>query len=335
MERFVKHPALVIATILAALLAATWYGLPSLLKPPLIAANRATAGLQEKTVSTPTHRIHYLEGGEGPVVLLLHGIFAEKDHWVDFARALPGKYRLIVPDLPGFGASGRHDSQTYDYDTQVRHLLDFMNALGLTQAHLAGNSMGGTIAALFAIQHPGRAASVAFIGSPHGLRTPRPSEMDRLIDAGRSPLVARDRTEFDAMMTLVFAQPPFLPYPILKSAEQDAIRMAGSNRRLWNAQQKDGYLLDARIAELKQPAFALWGTADRVFDVSGADVLRQRLPRARIVTLPGVGHLPMMEKPRGQCCRLRRLSGTAASSARTGPRAVGPSPVPQRASWWP
>lgn len=301
MEQLVKHPALVVAAILGAVLAAAWYGLPALLKPPLIAANRATAGLSEKTVSVGPHRVHYLENGsggrQGVPVLLLHGIFAEKDHWVDFARALPGHYRIIAPDLPGFGESGRLDNQTYDYDAQVRYLLAFMEALGITQAHLAGSSMGGTIAALFAIQHPGRVKSVAFIGSPHGIRSPRASAMDRLIDVGRAPLVARDAGEFDAMMKLVFAQPPFLPYPILKSTEMDALRLAGSNQRLWNAQLKDRYLLDARVAQIKQPVFALWGTDDQVFDVSGAGVLRERLPQARVVTLPGVGHLPMMEKP--------------------------------------
>jgi pimeloyl-ACP methyl ester carboxylesterase len=75
----------------------------------------------------------------------------------------------------------------------------------------------------------------------------------------------------------------------------DALRLAGSNQRLWNAQLKDRYLLDARISQLKQPVFALWGTDAQVFDVSGAVVLRDRLPQSRIITLPGVGHLPMME----------------------------------------
>lgn len=301
MELSVKHTALAVAAVLGALLAVAWYGLPALLKPPLLAANRATAGLTEKTVSAAQHTIHYLDSGqrgaEGVPVLLLHGIFAEKDHWVDFARALPRPYRIVAPDLPGFGESERLDGQAYDYDAQVRHLLAFMDALGIAQAHLAGSSMGGTLAALMAIHHPGRVKSVAFIGSPHGIRSPRASEMDRQIDAGRAPLVARDEGEFDALMKLVFAQPPFLPYPILKSAQVDAQRLAGSNQRLWNAQLKDRYLLDARISQLKQPVFGLWGTDDQVFDLSGAGVLRDRLPQARIITLPGVGHLPMMEKP--------------------------------------
>ncbi len=322
MELSVKRTVVAVVAVLGALLAAAWYGLPTLLKPPLLAANRATAGLNEKTVSAAQHTIHYLDsgqrGGEGVPVLLLHGIFAEKDHWVDFARALPGSYRIVAPDLPGFGESGRHDGQAYDYDAQVRHLLAFMDALGIAQAHLAGSSMGGTIAALLAIQHPGRVKSVAFIGSPHGIRSPRASEMDRQIDAGRAPLVARDPEEFDAMMKLVFAQPPFLPYPILISTQVDALRLAGSNQRLWNAQLKDRYLLDARISQLKQPAFALWGTDDQVFDVSGAGVLRDRLPQARVITMPGVGHLPMMEKPGDSAAAYADyLAGLGASSPET------------------
>jgi abhydrolase domain-containing protein 6 len=88
----------------------------------------------------------------------------------------PASYRIVAPDLPGFGESGRLDGQAYDYDAQVRHLLAFMDALGIAQAHLAGSSMGGTIAALLAASSTRAGCkSVAFIGSPHGIRSPRAS----------------------------------------------------------------------------------------------------------------------------------------------------------------
>jgi len=102
---------------------------------------------------------------------------------------------------------------------------------------------------------------------------------------------------FDAMMDLVFAQRPFLPAPILEAARADAVRDAPSNLRLWHAQLKDRYLLQERIGGLRPPTLALWGQQDRVFDASGAEALRSLLPQARIETLPGLGHLPMMEAP--------------------------------------
>ncbi len=279
-------------------LAVAYYALPQHFTQPLLDVNRVLSGLSEKTVTVGPHEVHYLEGGSGDVPLvLLHGIFAEKDHWVDFARPLTGRYRVIAPDLPGFGESGRLPDQTYDYAAQTERLKALLDALGLRRVHLAGNSMGGTIAALFAIAHPDRVASVALIGAPHGIRSPQPSRMDGLVDAGKTPLIAHNTAEFVQMMDLVFAKQPFLPYPILQATEREALRNADSNLRLWNAQLKDRYLLDGRIAAVQQPTLVLWGGQDQVFDASGAELLRSRVKNSQVEVLAGVGHLPMMEAP--------------------------------------
>lgn len=271
-------------------------------REPLLTLNRSLSGLEEKTGRFDAHTVHYLEGGQGETVLLLHGIFAEKDHWVDFARRLTGHYHVIAPDLPGYGESSRHAGQRYDYATQTERLRQFMDSLGIARAHIAGNSMGGTIAALFAIRYPERVASLAFIGAPHGIRSETASEMDRLIEAGQAPLVARNAGEFDAMMKLVFADRPFLPYPILQAAERDAIANAGSNRRMWDEQLKDRYLLhyllQEHVGRVAVPSLALWGGRDKVFDVSGAQTLKGLLPHVDLRILPRMGHLPMMEDPK-------------------------------------
>ena len=285
------------AALSLAAVATAYYSLPSLFKEPLVALNRTLSGLSEHIVQVGAHQVHYLDGGSGEPVVLLHGIFAEKDHWVDFARPLTADYRVIAPDLPGFGESGRFDSETYDYTTQTERLKALLDALGIARAHLAGNSMGGTIAALFAIRYPERVASVALIGAPHGIRSPLPSETDKLIDAGKMPLVARDETEFEQMLKRVFAQRPFLPYPILHTAQQEALRNAQSNARLWHEQLKDRYLLHEHIGQLRVRTIALWGNEDRIFDVSGMQVLRARLPQAEVLQMPDIGHLPMMEAP--------------------------------------
>ncbi len=279
-------------------LAAAYYGLPHWFKEPLLELNRKLSGVSEKTLTVGVHKLHYLDGGRGEPVILLHGIFAEKDHWVDFARQLSSSYRVIAPDLPGFGESSRLADQTYDYETQVQRLKDFMDALAIGKAHLAGNSMGGTIAALFARRYPERVSSVAFIGAPHGLRTPKSSAMDAMIDAGKSPLVAHNPAQFEQMMAMVFAKRPFLPYPILHATQADALRLAASNSRLWNAQLKDRHLLHEHIGALRAPTLALWGSEDRLFDVSGVQVLTDRLKNLKAHVLPGIGHLPMMEAPK-------------------------------------
>lgn len=297
------------------LLPLAYYSLPALFKQPLLDLNRALSGLSEDTVAMGPHTVHYLVGGSGEPVVLLHGIFAEKDHWVDFARPLTGRYRVIAPDLPGFGESGRLPDQAYDYATQTARLKTLLDGLGLGRVHLAGNSMGGTLAALFALRYPERVASVALVGAPHGIKTPRPSVMDGWIDAGKTPLVVHDAAQFAQMMDLLFTQRPFLPYPILQAAQAEAVRDAPSNTRLWKEQLKDRYLLDAQIGALQQPTLVLWGADDRLFDASGADVLRSHLKNPHIQVLPGVGHLPMMEAPQATAQAYLRFLDELASAS--------------------
>ena len=322
-----KRIVISVATALVLGTVGLYYGAPSLFKEPLLSANRHLSGLEEKTADAAMHTIHYLDNGtppnpapvhgSGTPIVLLHGIFAEKDHWVDFARPLTGQYRVIAPDIPGFGESTRRDDQPYDYAAHVTRLAAFLDALGLARVHLAGNSMGGTIAALFALQHPERVASVAFIGAPHGIRSPQPSTMDRLIDTGQRPLVAHDAAAFGAMMDLVFEKRPFLPYPILHASEQEALRNATSNTRLWDAQLKDRYLLEQRLSTLQHhPILALWGESDRVFDHSGLQSLQKLLPHAHAEALPGIGHLPMMEAPKETAQRYARFLGVVATTPR-------------------
>lgn len=292
-----KRPIIAAVALSLAAAVTAYYSVPELFKEPLAQLNRKLSGLSEKTVRVGPHEVHYLDGGSGAPVLLLHGIFAEKDHWVDFARPLTGGYRVLVPDLPGFGESGRVAGESYNYDAQTRRLKELLDNLGIERAHIAGNSMGGTIAALFAIRYPDRVASVALIGAPHGIRSPQPSEADRLIDAGKTPLIAHDEAEFEQMLERVFARRPFLPYPILHAARADAVRNAESNLHLWRAQLQDRFLLHERIGELRTRTIALWGAQDRIFHASGVDVLRARLANADVRVLAEIGHLPMMEAP--------------------------------------
>lgn len=310
-----KRIAFFLVALLALGIAGVWYGMPHAVAPYLLQFNRSLSGLEAHQVVAAAHTIHYLDSAPntpGPrahdtaAVVLLHGIFAEKDHWVDFARTLPGQVRVLAPDIPGFGDSTRLDHAPYDYAAHTERLAAWMDALGLQRVHLAGNSLGGTVAALFALQHPERVASVAFIGAPHGIRSPRPSPMDPQIDAGQRPLVAQDAAAFEAMMDLVFEQRPLLPYPILQASREAAVGNAASNARLWDAQLKDRFLLQERLQAaggLPVPTLVLWGAQDRVFDVSGLPVLQGLLRQGHAQRLEGIGHLPMMEDPKGTAWR--------------------------------
>jgi abhydrolase domain-containing protein 6 len=293
----IRWVVLILALPLA-VLAGAWAAVPTVFLGPLVSLNRGLSGLSERVVEVGRHRVHYLEGGQGETVVLLHGIFAEKDHWLEFARGLTGSYRVIVPDLPGYGASSRLDDESYAYAAQVARLHEFLERIGAEEVHLAGSSMGGTIAALYAIEHPERVRSLAMIGAPHGIRSPTPSEADRRIAAGGIPLIARSAREFDGMLEILFANRPLLPRPIVVSASREAVRRAPSNVRLWEEQRRDAYLLQEQLPRVVTRTLVVWGAEDRVFHVSGAEVVRRSLPGQEVVVLPQVGHLPMMEQPK-------------------------------------
>jgi pimeloyl-ACP methyl ester carboxylesterase len=290
--------AMILCLFLALGLGAAWYLQPRFFQPSLLQLNQKLSGLTKKSVLVDDHRIVYLEGGSGDTVVLLHGIFSEKDHWVDFARSLTGKYRIIIPDIPAFGESTRLSDASYDYADQVLRLKAFFDALELGPFHIAGNSMGGTLAALYSLEQPERIKSLAFIGAPHGIKTPLPSSMDDLIEQGKFPLVVRTAEEFESMLDLLFFKRPFLPYPILKESMDAGIRQADDNEKIFRQQLKDRYLLHEKLQHIKHPLLTLWGEGERIFHPSGAQVLKEIQPEHTLVVMSEAGHLPQMEKPR-------------------------------------
>jgi pimeloyl-ACP methyl ester carboxylesterase len=284
-----------------------WFGAPQLFLRPLIDLNRTLSGLDVRTIQIGDHQIAFLEGGSGETVVLLHGIFAEKDHWVEFARTLTDRYHVVIPDIAGFGESSRLENAAYTYAEHTRRLHAFFKGIGAGRVHLAGNSMGGTIAALYASGFSSEVASVAFIGAPHGIRTTEKSEGDRIIERGETPLVVRSPAAFDEMMRFLFVSQPFLPRPILLDAQARALAGADSNLRLWNDQLRDRFLLHDALPGVKVPVLGMWGSGDRMFHVSGLQRLQEAMPHGEFFILSDVGHLPMMERPRATGERYREF----------------------------
>jgi pimeloyl-ACP methyl ester carboxylesterase len=291
--------ALLLAPLVALALLATaaWHLVPLEVAGPLLQANRALAGLSSRQVEVAGHTLHLLEGGEGETVLLLHGLYGDKDHWTDFARGLTPHFHVVAPDLPGFGESTRLTDADYAYDAQVERLHALVLALGLTRFHLAGNSMGGALAALYAARHPERVRSLGFIGAPHGLPTPLPSPMEEEIARGELPLLARTPEGFERLVDRLFVRRPYLPGPVLHLLSARATRDVPGDVRLWHAHRAQGPVLEGLLPHLRLRSFSLWGEADPVFHVSGAERLLRELPGHTGHVLPGVGHLPMMERP--------------------------------------
>jgi len=172
-------------------------------------AQSMMAGLHKQHIRIGDHDWTYLEGGEGPPVLLLHGFDANKNVWVGFARQLLPNYHVVIPDLPGWGESTRLDSADYGIAAQAARLSEFVTALKLPPVNIAGNSMGGHIAGIFAARYPQQVTSLALLDSA-GVHF-KPNDFARRVYAGENPFNVDTPQQLDALLTLVFAHPPQIP----------------------------------------------------------------------------------------------------------------------------
>jgi abhydrolase domain-containing protein 6 len=261
---------------------------------------KADCDFSPATVNVGGGEIHYDRAGIGPAVILLHGLFAQKEQWQDVLCTLAAAgFDAIALDLPGFGKSDNYPVTVYDLNREVELLNSFINALKIEAFSLAGNSMGGTIAALSTERYPGKVLKLAFIGPPLGLVSWGPRVRQAIIQ-GVNPFIPMDSTQFDLEMALLFAHPPEVADEVRNSLIRDNVSQNHHYQQVWNIVNLfDTVLQDPPKEHLlrETPVLILWGESDAIYPVAGAEFLHKLLPNSRLVTFPETGHLPMMEKP--------------------------------------
>lgn len=254
-------------------------------------------GVERKTVQIPGFEIAYLDGGQGEPLVLVHGIGADKDNFAQIAPFLRGVGRLLAPDLPGFGESSKPADADYSIGVQAERLGQFLDALKLPRAHFGGNSMGGAIVLEFARRHPERVQSLWLL-DPAGVGSARESEMFRAYrEDGQLLLFAKTPDDFPRIMSLVMSEPPPVPYSVTHELALAAAANYPLHTRIFRDLTKELPHLEQDVVGLATPTLIVWGEADRVLDVSGAEILHRALPNSQVVLMPGIGHLPMLEAP--------------------------------------
>jgi triacylglycerol lipase len=272
--------------------------LPGPMARGALALQHAVGGLRVRSVAIPGFRIAYLDGGRGEPLVLVHGIGADKSNFAPVAPWLRGLGRIIALDLPGFGESSKPPDADYSIEAQAERLGQFLDALALSRVHLGGSSMGGAIVLAFALRHPERVASLWLL-APAGVGNAAESEMFRRHrEHGEFPLFAATRAQYVEVMRICFTRPPFVPYSVLEMFAAAATRNYALHTRIFRELVARPFTLEQEVAGLATPALIVWGDEDRVLDVSAAEVLQHALPNGRLVRMPRIGHLPMLEVPR-------------------------------------
>ncbi len=259
---------------------------------------RRASGLTEKSAQVGRFTVSYLEGGKGEDVVLLHGYSADKSNWVRFAKYLTPRYHVVVPDLPGFGRSSRVEGESYSITAQAVRLNAIADALGISKFHVAGNSMGGAIAGLYAAENPGRVLSLGLFDTGGAWPCPQDTEFHKEMLAGKNALLVNTPEDFDRVLKLVFVTPPFIPRPIKNYLASQSVTYRAFTDMIGRQLNEEKFSLIPDLGKITVKTLILWGDKDRLIDVSCVGPLEKGLSRHVTVIMKDCGHIPMLERPR-------------------------------------
>ena len=269
----------------------------------------ATAGITSRDVVAEGQRTFYIEAGEGPAVVLLHGLGATNASMLPTLQALSEHYRVIAPDLPGFGDSDK-PLRSLHAAFYARWLKDFCARLGLDRPHLIGNSMGGRIAIEAGLRNPDDVGRLVLLApAPAFLRG---REYVRLVQILRPelalvPLPLSQRYVVGGIRGM-FSKPSRLERSWYESAADEFLRVFRSarGRICFFSAMRQIYLEDpharpggfwGRLPQLTAPALFVWGDRDRLVPAKFARHVERALPDATSVVLSDCGHVPQFEHP--------------------------------------
>ena len=257
---------------------------------------RRRSGLKLHRAHVDGFDIPYLEGGKGEVLLLIHGFGGDKDNFTRIARFLTPHYRVIIPDLPGFGEATRDHKASYTMAEQVGRIHTLVTQLGITRLHMGGNSMGGFIAAQFAAPYGHMLASLWLI-DPGGTLASHSSPMLLNYEkTGKNPLLVEKVGDFNETIRATTRKTPFLPGFARQTLGRRAVADFELHTRIMR-QLADAPLLEHSFQPMQTPALIVWGAEDEILSPAGAESFRLLFPNSRVIIMDGIGHLPMAEAP--------------------------------------
>jgi pimeloyl-ACP methyl ester carboxylesterase len=243
----------------------------------------------------------YLEGGpvDGDTVVMLHGFGGDKNNWILYARYFTKRFRVIAPDLPGFGENVRNPDWDHGGVAQTERLHAFMGELGVDSFHLAGNSMGGYIALHYALTYPNQLKTLTLIDNA-GVTSKHKSELELAVKEGTNPLVASSLDDFDRLLKFVMHKRIPSPRFMMQAMLEIHIRHFDFlNEVFWAlTDEVQNHNVTERLGDVAMPTLIIWGRHDRLIDVSCTEVMAAAIPDNEVVILEDVGHVPMVESPK-------------------------------------
>ncbi|MEA2132318.1 MAG: hypothetical protein QOC68_227 [Solirubrobacteraceae bacterium] len=249
--------------------------------------------------------VNYVDAGQGPALVLLHGLGASWQSWLENIPEFARDHRVVAMDLPGFGCS-EMPSEDISIEYYANWTFRLLDELGIDAGAVVGNSMGGFVAAEMAIRRPERVQRLAVVSAAVFWQTYRRAQplvqLARMSDAivaraltrVTDDVATRPRLRSWALATAGFRY----PHLIDKDLAHEMVR---------SARRTDGFLpalealadfpLEEELPKISCPALIVWGAHDTLVPVKDAKRMEELIPDSRRVVFERTGHVAMLERP--------------------------------------
>lgn len=260
----------------------------------LIGGTAIALELEDRDIEVYGFDIHYAESGDGPVVLLLHGLWGGINEWQPVLEPLSAQYRVIAMDFIGFHRSAKPEA-SYHNALLSQFLAGFIEALALEDVTLMGHAMGANAATYTAIHHPEHIARLILVDGA-GYRNPE-RDLGRPMSEGMI-LFRRTATGSSLEATENFLRRRVLdPSMVTREwAEQAFYLWLSSARAIGDMLTEGGDVTEEEMQTIQVPTLIVWGQEDRVFSVDNAHRLAQDIEGSELHVIESSGHLPQLEQ---------------------------------------
>jgi pimeloyl-ACP methyl ester carboxylesterase len=252
-------------------------------------------GFHSRYAQVGPWRVHYMEGGDGPPLLFIHGLSSSGEDFSPLLTGLARDHHVYAPDLLGFGRSDRPDVG-YSIALESALVGQFLDVVKVGRSDVVAVSMGGWTALKLTAAHPERVRRLVLIDSA-GFR------FTTTLDEGS--FAPTTLAQLRALLELQAAKPIRMPTFIARDFLRRVSETGWINRRMMHSMLTGADLMDGKVGRVTMPLLIIWGTDDKITPYPLAVRMKSEMPQAQIVPLDGCGHIAILE------CRDRVLPQVA------------------------
>lgn len=259
-----------------------------------IAAHAQAPATADKQIEVFGQKIHYVEVGVGPTVILLHGLGGDVSNWAMTVPALAKQFHVLAIDQIGFGKSDK-PLMNYRIGTMVDFLNGFYKQVGISKATLVGNSLGGWIAAAFTLAHPDKVEKLVLVDAAG--YSPARAGLPKLTREQLAPLNASTLAELKQVLSLVFYNKALLTDAFIEKMFSDKLKRGDGytiNQFTEMVLRGDDFL-DGKTKLIKAPTLVVWGREDGLTPLAIGEAYAQDIAGAEKAYIEKCGHVPQLE----------------------------------------